>query len=278
MDNLGLFEPLISNLKRTDVEIFAADLPGHGFSDHVSWPWNYSHSELPKYVFEILERMDYTKYHYVGHSFSGSSITPSLAVSSDHVQSYTILDSHGVLTVRDDTYLKSQRENLEASYKSRRVEKPKEYSREELKKRLQKSSIPPDFQDLWLERGVRWNEDKTRGHFSRDVRLNGNMFIPSFPAFLGRSDHLLEQLDIPILRINGKESLSGHPRPFGGVDPRIRNMKDFDAEGILRFSAEFSNKANVREIVMPGNHHFFLEQAQSVAREIEAFWESVESS
>lgn len=116
MDNLGLFEPLISHLKRNDVEIFAADLPGHGFSDHVSWPWNYSHSELPKYVFEILERMNYTKYHYVGHSFSGSSITPSLAVSSDEVQSYTILDSHGVLTVRDDTYIKSQRENLEASY------------------------------------------------------------------------------------------------------------------------------------------------------------------
>ena len=101
------------------------------------------------------------------------------------------------------------------------------------------------------------------------------MFIPNFPAFLGREDHLLEQLTLPILRISGEESLSGSPRPYGGLDPRIKNMKDFDAEGCLRFSDELSKKPNVKDIVMPGNHHFFLEQAESVAKEIELFWDSV---
>lgn len=116
MDHLSVFEPLISNLSNSDIEILAVDLPGHGHSDHVSWPWNYSHSELPKYMIEILDRMEYRKYHFVGHSFSGNSLTPSLAVSSDEVQSFTILDAHGVITMVDDMYLFTQRKALEGTY------------------------------------------------------------------------------------------------------------------------------------------------------------------
>ncbi|CBY36010.1 unnamed protein product [Oikopleura dioica] len=258
MDHLSVFEPLISNLSNSEIEILAVDLPGHGHSDHVSWPWNYSHSDLPKYMIEILDRMEYRKYHFVGHSFSGNSLTPSLAVSSDEVQSFTILDAHGVITMVDDMYLFTQRKALEGTYRSKRVENPKQISREELKKRLLKSTIPLEFQDLWLERGVKWNVERTHGHFARDIRLNEN-------------SNLLDHLKMPILRINGKES-----DPFGGVDPNNPAMALFDIKSVQRFSEEISKKENVTEFHLPGNHHFFLPQARETAKILEEFWSSVE--
>ncbi len=152
------------------------------------------------------------------------------------------------------------------------MENPKQISREELKKRLLKSTIPLEFQDLWLERGVKWNVERTHGHFARDIRLNGPMLIPNYPSFLAtENSNLLDHLKMPILRINGKES-----DPFGGVDPNNPAMALFDIRSVQRFSEEISKKENVTEFHLPGNHHFFLPQARETAKILVEFWSSVE--
>jgi pimeloyl-ACP methyl ester carboxylesterase len=68
LDNLGVFEPLVSHLSK-DYEIFAFDLPGHGESDHVQWPWAYSHSDLPMYFHEIRQNVGWENFHVVAHRY-----------------------------------------------------------------------------------------------------------------------------------------------------------------------------------------------------------------
>jgi hypothetical protein len=135
-----------------------------------------------------------------------------------------------------------------------------------------KSTIPLEFQDLWLERGVKWNKEKTCGYFARDIRLNGPMLIPNYPSFLAsQNSTLLDHLKMPILRIIGKDS-----DPFGGVDPKNPTMDLFDIKNVQRFSEELSKKENVTEFHLSGNHHFFLPQARETAKILEEFWSSVE--
>ena len=106
---------------------------------------------------------------------------------------------------------------------------------------MKNSTIPAEFQDLWLERGVKWNEEKTQGHLARDSRLNGPMLMPTYPSFLGEENStLLDHLNMPILRINGEES-----NPFGGIDWNYQPLKIFDSAGVERFRKEISNKENV---------------------------------
>ena len=42
---------------------------------------------------------------------------------------------------------------------------------DELKKRLKKSTLPEEFHELWMTRGVHFNSDRTEGRFTRDKRL-----------------------------------------------------------------------------------------------------------
>ena len=102
-------------------------------------------------------------------------------------------------------------------------EKPqKTYAKEELLRRLKKSTVPQEFLSLWMERGVIWTDEaKTEGQFSRDFRLNGPMLIPSYSSALLKREVLLERYSTPTVRILGRDS---EPAQGKIRVPKIRNL------------------------------------------------------
>ena len=121
------------------------------------------------YFHEIWHHLGWEKYDIIAHSFSGNAMIPYLAGSQDLVNSLVLLDAYGLITVTDEHYIMMQRKKIEAAMQP---SKPSEklLPVHELLKRLKKSSIPDEFQSLWMERGVKWNDEKTAGYFARDKR------------------------------------------------------------------------------------------------------------
>ena len=76
-------------------ELFAFDYPGHGRSDHVSWPWNYGHSEQLKIIHEIKHKLKWSEMSIVAHSWAGNSLTPYVCMYPDQVTHYIMLDAYG---------------------------------------------------------------------------------------------------------------------------------------------------------------------------------------
>jgi len=168
-----------------------------------------------------------------------------------------------------------QRKKLEAMRKpyispSLDIENAKTYDKSELLERMKKSTVPKEFLKLWMERGVNWVEgsDETRGHFSRDIRLNGAMLIPNYSSAMLKPEVLLDHYSTPTVRILGKDS-----EPAQGVnfdDPLISFIYE---EGVLDWVKKFDDLENVSVKILPGNHHFFLPYAQETAKIINELWE-----
>ena len=117
-----------------------------------------------------MNELCWGEYHVVAHSFAGNSITPYLASCQDDVLSYVIMDAYGLITVPDDNFVMLQKKKLDAARAKYRKTEGKYLERKELRRRLEKSTLPKEFQDLWMERGVCWNEKQTAGYFRRDTR------------------------------------------------------------------------------------------------------------
>ena len=88
-----LVRPLSKHLD--NFELFAFDYPGHGKSDHVTWPWNYGHSEQLKIIHEIKHKLNWSEMSIVAHSWAGNSLTPYVCMYPDQVTHYIMLDAYG---------------------------------------------------------------------------------------------------------------------------------------------------------------------------------------
>ena len=111
------------------------------------------------------------------------------------------------------------------------IENAKTYDKADLLERMKKSTVPKEFLKLWMERGVNWVEgsDNTRGHFSRDIRLNGAMLIPNYSSAMLKPEVLLDHYSTPTVRILGKDS---EPAQGNVRVPKIRNR-------VIYFSARY---------------------------------------
>jgi len=140
------------------------------YNFYAQWPWSYSHSDLPTYFHEIWSKLGWDQFDVIAHSFSGNAMTPYLAACDDSVTSFIILDAYGLVTVKDENSITLHKKKMDAALKGPIKKSHKFLPRDELRTRLKKSTIPEEFQNLWMERGVIWNDDRTAGYFSRDLR------------------------------------------------------------------------------------------------------------
>jgi len=129
-DHCDVFKPLSEHLQ--NFELFAFDYPGHGRSDHATWPWNYGHSEQLKIVHEIKHKLKWNEMSILAHSWAGNSLTPYVCMYPDQVTHYIILDAHGLITAKDENFLTVYRQSLETSIEEH-VPSKKMRPREELR-------------------------------------------------------------------------------------------------------------------------------------------------
>jgi len=144
----------------------------------------------------------------------------------------------------------------EASLKIQSV-KEKEKPRAELRSRLQQgSTIPDEFIDQWMERGVVWSPDGTRGRFARDYRMTSPMIMPWYNSAFLNPEILLEHFTAPVLKICGENSNLG-------LDWSPKNEMVFDRD-VVEWVTKFDELENVKLKYLPGNHHFFVTSAESI--------------
>ena len=210
-DHLGIFERL-NKILCSNYEIFTWDMPGHGWSDYPQWPWTYGHHEHPKQAFEVLERIKWDEFNLVAHSWAGNGMTPFVCMFPDRVQNYIILDAYGLITSNDDNFIFGQKLQMGIAFPHADQtfdDESKMKPRDELRKKVMEgTTIPHDFVDEWMERGVRWNQSGQMGQFSRDFRMTTAMIIPAYNSvYLG--DVLLDRLETPTLKLNGTDSGQG---------------------------------------------------------------------
>ena len=289
-DHLGIFERL-NKMLCSNYEIFAWDMPGHGWSDYPQWPWTYGHHEHPKQAYEILERIKWDEFSLVAHSWAGNGMTPFVCMFPDRVQNYIILDAYGLITSNDDNFLFGQKLQMGLAFPPAEQtfdDEAKMRTREELKKRIMDgTTIPHDFVDEWMERGVRWNQTGQMGAFSRDIRMTTAMIIPAYNSvYMGA---LLERLETPTLKLNGTDSQQGKKlsaclnrstkslQKFSyivlGVAWNPKNSFAFD-DRVLEWQNRLDSLENVTVKTVTGNHHFFIDNYKITSKLIHDFIDS----
>lgn len=175
------------------------------------------------------------------------------------------------MTSNDENFLFAQKLSFENSFPHAERPSTKETlkTREELKCRILKgSTIPPDFVDEWMKRGVTWSECGQFGRFSRDFRMTTAMILPLYNSvFLNQI--LLDGLQTPTLKLNGTESQQGVI-----WDPK--NEMVFD-KNVVDWVTRFDQLENVTVRSVPGNHHFFIDNHETTSQLIINFINSYKS-
>jgi len=207
-DHLGIFEPLSKHLNDR-FELFAFDYPGHGRSDHVTWPSNYGHSEQLKLVHEIRHHLKWDEMSIVAHSWAGNSLTPYVCMYPEAITHYVMLDAYGLITARDENFLAIYRASLDTAIEPHHPSE-RMRPREELRERVKRgTTIPESFIDAWIERACVFDEDGSNGRFVRDIRMTGPMIVPWYMSTMLKPEMLIDSLQTPTLKIIGSESKQG---------------------------------------------------------------------
>jgi len=96
LDNANSFVPLAPLLD--DIDLIAIDLPGHGLSGHLPSAATYHFIDTPDWVFQVADAVDWSTFHWLGHSLGGC-LAPFAAVSKpSQLQSIILLEASGPLT------------------------------------------------------------------------------------------------------------------------------------------------------------------------------------
>lgn len=96
LDNAASFDCLGPLLAGQGIEVWAIDLPGHGFSDHIPEGWVY---HLPDYLIvldQVIDALDWPETCLLAHSLGGV-VALLYAAASDRLSRLMVLDALGAM-------------------------------------------------------------------------------------------------------------------------------------------------------------------------------------
>ncbi len=174
LDNANSFIPLMPYLP--NVDLVAIDLPGHGYSDHLTG--GYAISEMIFWVAAVAHTLGWQQYHLLGHSLGGA-IAPMVTVAdADAVQSLIMIESTGAVTEEADQYsLRLQRalqDRLAAKKFASRLFDTKQQA---VDARLRAAKIEPAAARLIIDRQLRKFSDGWRWQFDPTLRMASTFYL-----------------------------------------------------------------------------------------------------
>jgi pimeloyl-ACP methyl ester carboxylesterase len=251
LDNAGSFDALAPLLHGADV--VALDLPGHGHSDHRPLQGTYNiWDDLPD-ILRTADQLGWEKFHLLGHS-RGAIISALLSAAvPERVVSTVMLDAlrPPPITVEETfqqlgrfarDYAQAPRKGSGARYES--------FERA-LEVRCRVAQMSEQTARPIVERGL----EQIEGFWQ--WRADPRLHLPS--AFKLSAQHnrlLLEQLvQRPYLVLLAQDGVGGK----------------------MQSSGELDGLGNLRWEMLPGSHHFHLEEnaAARIAEKITAFWDGL---
>lgn len=245
LDNAMSFAPLAAHLPELD--LVALDLPGHGHSAHRPPQTWYHYIDYVDDVLAALDALGWERCVLLGHSLGGAIASVLAAAQPARVDRLILIEALGPIGARPGMALEMLRKGFDeraalASKQLRVFQDPKQA----VSARMRANGLSEAAARLLVERSL----------------------APVEGGFVWRSDPRLTvttpvRLYEPMIR----EWLAGIECPtlLIAADP---SPPYFDAE-VRR--ARCAGIANLRDVVMAGNHHLHMEDPAPVASEIRAF-------
>ena len=252
LDNAMSFAPLASLLPELD--LVALDLPGHGHSAHRpvrSW---YHFVDYLDDALAALDALGWERCVLLGHSLGGAVASVLAAARPERVERLLLIEALGPLAFTPGTAVKALRTGLDE-----RAAAPDKQLRlfgtaaEAVAARMRANGLSEHAASLLVGRSLRevvggyeWRSDP-RLKIASPLRIHENMIREWLAA-----------IECPTLLIAADPS-----QPYFDVELRHARM------ACMR---------DLREIVLPGNHHLHLEDPAPVAAAIREFLASTAAS
>jgi len=244
MDNAASFIPMSRYLDGLD--LIAMDFPGHGRSGHRHASAHYYFTEYLWDLDAALEALGWSSCHLVGHSLGAAVASVYAAAAPDRVRSLVMLDALGPITGAAENSTERLRRSLRSIRSGPRRNRSYESMEAMMKMRQVKTELDDSSARLICERAAQ--------------RLDGHFEWTSDPALhwaspvLLTEDQVLEYLkhiEAPVLTITAT--------PFA---PYVSEEK---------FKARSLAIPHGRHELLPGHHHFHMDQPELIGAMVRSF-------
>ncbi|MBA6296526.1 alpha/beta fold hydrolase [Colwellia sp. MB02u-9] len=244
LDNAASFQPLMPYL--SNYHVIAIDWPGHGLSDHRGADAHYHFLDWVYDLMSLFRSQQWQAIDIIGHSMGGMVASAFSAAFPEHVKSLTLIDSIGVLTSDAATTTKQLRKGLLS--RLTRDNKAKKYHaslNSAVAARVLVSDLSTDNATLIVKRGI----EQTKAGFSwrADIRLRSTS---PYRFTLAQAEQLVADISTPVQLLYGSKGMEMVTKGLKCFGPLFKNLQ-------------------VHEL--SGGHHLHMEQAEQVAKLINAF-------
>lgn len=99
-DSQTEYNPLINDLKK-EYSLITFDLPGHGLSDPLPNPQDYTMDKFSEIIGQIVEKLNIEDFIIVGHSFGGDAVARYVLANPKKVKGMILIASGGFITAEE---------------------------------------------------------------------------------------------------------------------------------------------------------------------------------
>lgn len=247
LDNAASFVPLAGHLD--GVELVAIDLPGHGHSVHLPPGAHYTFELAVHHVLDVAEALGWETFHLLGHSMGAAIASLVAAACPDRVQSLVCIEALGGLVHPADEAGLRLRESVAAARAAGR--RPKRVFAEQetaIGARMQANQMSEAMARLLVARGL--SECPGGWQWRSDQRL----MVPTFMRpVVAQIEAVLAAIACPV-----KVILAEPAQPYWPEAQRQQFVASLKQGQVCR---------------LPGTHHLHMEDAATVAAQLQGFWQ-----
>ncbi|KAM9985927.1 hypothetical protein ACTFIZ_002235 [Dictyostelium cf. discoideum] len=258
LDNANTFDFIAPILAEKGIRIIAIDFIGHGLSPHKPSWCNLYYTDYITQVLDVAEALQWKTFSIMGHSM-GAGIASIVAASMPHlVERIICLDFIGILSKEQD-----QIKAIQFAMQTRTTinnRKPHLYNNKQAifdKLKANNPWIKDEAGQRLLDRSIESVISPTTGEQCYKLRHDPRLVGPSI--FIMREAEVLLMLDeiqCPVLLIWGTTS----SQQF-----QIKKNWTQIMEGRM------SHIKNLKQLVVPGSHHFHMENTSAFSQDILEF-------
>ena len=245
LDNAASFQNLAPLLR--DVEIVALDLPGHGHSDHRPRGDGYYFVDYVAVVVEAADALGWDRFSFLGHSLGAGIASIAAPMLAGRIEKLALIEGLGPLVVPDD---EAPERLLQALSKRRatRLKSPPCYPTIDaaVQARHAVSDMQPESVRILVERNLREIEGGYTWRTDPQLRLGSLLYLTE-----AQVRAFLQRIAVPTLLVRGDRSTI------------------FDQE---KFSNRCTAVTGIEIVDLPGGHHLHLDNPESVAAAVNAFF------
>lgn len=249
LDNAASFVPLAPYLAGLD--LVAVDLPGHGHSEHRPPGANYYFTDYLFDIDAILDALGWDRCHLIGHSLGAAAGSVYAATAPERVASLTALDGLGPVTLPPDGTAARLRRSLESVRRPRSRRKPYPSLEAMIAARVANArDLDPAAARLICERAAQPCDGGFAWRFDPALYWSSPLLMTEEQAL-----DCLRHITCPVLTLT--------------------------ALPLARWITEAQARARVEAVghgtheQLEGNHHFHMDQAETVGPRLQRFIDTV---